>query len=68
MGFAQIITQKKIRHLTAKWTRKLIISFQLSCLEKKSQLKKIIFAEIKLNHPALLSQASQVFLHLQPAL
>lgn len=64
MGFA-----KENKALDSKVNKKTnnfvpIILFR----KKKSKFKKIIFAEIKLNHPALLTQASQIFLHLQPVL
>lgn len=50
----QWVLQKKIRHLTAKRTRKLIISFQLSCLEKKNiKIKKNYICWNKIESPSL---------------
>lgn len=65
MGFA-----KENKALDSKVNKKTnnFVPIILFRKKKKSKLKKIIFAEIKLNHPALLTQASQIFLHLQPVL
>lgn len=62
MGFA-----KENKALDSKVNKK-TNNFVPIILFRKNFFKKIIFAEIKLNHPALLTQASQIFLHLQPVL
>lgn len=62
MGFA-----KENKALDSKVNKK-TNNFVPIILFRKIFFKKIIFAEIKLNHPALLTQASQIFLHLQPVL